>query len=88
MIQSTAVMMNVVCGVTVDLYEATGEVLGEGSHGAVHCYIHKHTDIEYAVKVITSNHHYYFSNTVLAELYLMQTQISHSLSSSSYLPGK
>jgi len=35
-----------------DLYEATGEVLGEGSHGAVHCYIHKHTNIEYAVKII------------------------------------
>lgn len=34
-----------------DLYEATGEVLGEGSHGAVHCYVHRHTNIEYAVKV-------------------------------------
>lgn len=34
-----------------DLYEATGEVLGEGSHGAVHCYLHKESKLEYAVKV-------------------------------------
>lgn len=34
-----------------DLYEATGEVLGEGSHGAVHAYMHKQLGQEYAVKV-------------------------------------
>jgi len=37
-----------------DLYESTGEVLGEGSHGAVHCYKSKRTNAEYAVKVPTS----------------------------------
>ena len=36
---------------TLDLYESTGDLLGEGSHGAVHCYLHKHTNIQYAVKV-------------------------------------
>lgn len=41
-----------------DLYEATGDLLGEGSHGAVHCYRHKHTNIEYAVKVISKTFDY------------------------------
>lgn len=38
-------------GFIAELYEATGDMLGEGSHGAVHRYRHKHTNIEYAVKV-------------------------------------
>lgn len=36
----------------VDLYEATGELLGQGSQGAVHCYKSKKSpSTEYAVKV-------------------------------------
>lgn len=41
-----------------DLYEATGKTLGEGSHGAVHCYTHRHTKIEYAVKVLNKTFDY------------------------------
>ena len=42
----------------VDLYRTTGHILGEGSHGAVHCYEHVKTGVEYAVKVgIFSNYH-------------------------------
>ena len=34
-----------------DLYAPTGEDLGSGSQGSVSTYIHKHTNVEYAVKV-------------------------------------
>lgn len=35
----------------LDLYESTGELLGQGSQGAVQCYRSKTTGAEFAVKV-------------------------------------
>lgn len=35
-----------------DLYEYTGEMLGQGAQGAVQCYLSKKTGVEYAVKII------------------------------------
>ena len=35
----------------LDLYECTGELLGQGAQGAVQCYRSKKTGVEYAGKV-------------------------------------
>lgn len=44
-----------------DLYEATGELLGQGSQGAVHRFVSRKTDVDYAVKVRIME---FFSKTI------------------------
>jgi MAP kinase interacting serine/threonine kinase len=51
-----------------DIYELTGESLGEGSCGKVETCINIHTGIEYAVKIIEKTNGYYCRSKILKEI--------------------
>ncbi|TRY78419.1 hypothetical protein TCAL_01677, partial [Tigriopus californicus] len=65
------------CSTFKDIYYLTGDVLGEGSYGRVETCINMFTDVEYAVKIISTSNWCFSRSKVLKEIelyYLCQSQ--------------